>query len=200
MRGRTVFHAVKPLLMAAIGAMRLCPRPVCSLLLVLCRYVPTKVGMAARYVLVARLARSCGGNVAISEGVHFFRLEGLSVGNNVSIHPMCYIDCTGGLRIGSDVSIAHAVTIMTTNHDYGRAGVMIRDAECVRSEVCIADDVWIGAGARILAGHSIGTHVVVGAGAVVTSDIPSGSVAAGVPARVIKKISKERSYETARSF
>jgi acetyltransferase-like isoleucine patch superfamily enzyme len=104
---------------------------------------------------------------------------------------MCYLEGEGGLSIGSDVSIAHGVTIMTTEHDYDVSKGKMRDAPVKRAPVSIGDDVWIGAGVKILAGVTIGDHVVVGAGAVVTRDIPSNSLAVGVPARVIKRLDQQ---------
>jgi len=53
--------------------------------------------------------------------------------------------------------------------------------------IVLGDNVWLGAGAKILDGVRIGSHVVVGAGAVVTEDLPEGAVAAGVPARVLRR-------------
>jgi acetyltransferase-like isoleucine patch superfamily enzyme len=98
---------------------------------------------------------------------------------------MCYLDATGGLTIGNDVSIAHGVSILTTEHEYAVPGVATRDAAVREAAVAIGDDVWIGAGARILAGVRIGDHAVVGAGAVVTRDVPARQVVAGVPARAV---------------
>jgi len=170
-------------------ALRLLPRGVCQLFLLLCKYCPTRIGIAIRYVLICRLARSCGDNVAIFEGVHLFGIKNIDFGNNISIHEMCYVDGAGGLRIGSDVSIAHGSTIMTTDHDYSDPRVKIREAKALSGAVTIGCDVWIGAGVRILAGQTIGSRVVIGAGAVVTRDVPSGSLAVGVPAKCIKTLS-----------
>ena len=98
---------------------------------------------------------------------------------------MCYIDATGGISIGDDVSIAHAVTIMSTNHRFDDPDENIRDQGVVAAPTRIENDVWIGAGARIMAGVTIGSGSVVAAGAIVTKDVPARSVVAGVPARVI---------------
>ncbi|WP_229660717.1 acyltransferase [Marmoricola endophyticus] len=105
----------------------------------------------------------------------------------MSIHPFCYLDGTGGLRIGDDVSIAHAVSIMTTNHTWDSSDVPIRDQAVSEAPTRIGSDVWIGAGARVMAGITIGDHAVVAAGAIVTRDVAPSDVVAGIPAVVIKR-------------
>jgi len=188
LRGRTLFRLSKPVLAPLSGLLALLPPGFARFLMIMARNIPTRVGVAIRYVLLRRLVRQCGRCVAIFDGVYLLNVDSIEIGNDVSIHPMCYIDGTGGLRIGSDVSIAHGTTIVTTGHDYTLHGTTIRDAPVIRAPVTIGNDVWIGAGVRILAGVTIGDHVVVGAGAVVTRDIPSCTLAVGIPARPLKAV------------
>lgn len=191
MRGRLWFRMAKPLFRVAISFQRLFPDKLIDLWLVVLRQVPTKLGLALRYVAVARLTAACGDNVAVYEGVYLKRLSKMTLGDHVSIHPMCYIDATGGLEIGSNVSIAHAVTIMTTEHDYQHLQCYTRDAPAIAAPVRIEGGVWIGAGARILSGVTIGKHAVVGAGAVVTRDVLPYTVVVGVPAHPVRVFEKE---------
>lgn len=188
MRGRDLYGLSRPFLLSLVSMLRSLPCSFSSLLMLVVRYLPTKIGVGLRFVLLKRLTKECGDCVAVFEGVYLSNLSFARFGNHLSIHPMCYIDAAGGLIIGSDVSIAHGTTIMTTEHDFSTPWEKIRDAPVKKSAVRIGSDVWIGAGVKILAGVKIGDHVVVGAGAVVTKDIPSHSLAVGVPARVIKTI------------
>jgi acetyltransferase-like isoleucine patch superfamily enzyme len=90
------------------------------------------------------------------------------------------------VTIGSRVLIAPNVTIVTERH-----GVEVqsrRDGIVYAQPVTIGDDCWIGVNATILPGVTIGKGSVIGAGAVVTRDIPPFSLAWGVPARVQKKV------------
>jgi acetyltransferase-like isoleucine patch superfamily enzyme len=195
LRGRDLFLMLRPVLRTGTAFLSILPRCLCEIALDFFRHVPTKLGIAIRYMFVARLARSCGDNVAIFEGVHLFKVGNISIGSNVSIHQMCYIDATGGLKIGSDVAIAHATTIMTSEHDYSKPLVTTRDAEGFLAPVELEDDVWVGAGVRILSGITIGAHSVIAAGAVVTKDVSGSSLMVGVPARRLKMI-RQVPYET----
>lgn len=111
----------------------------------------------------------------------------IEIGDRVSINPFCILYGHGGLKIGSDVLIAAHVTVIPANHKFDRIDTVIRKQGESRKGIVIGDDVWIGTGARILDGITIGTGCVIAAGAVVKDDLPPYTVAAGVPARPIKK-------------
>lgn len=107
------------------------------------------------------------------------------IGNNTVIGRRNIITAKNLIRIGNDVLIGSDVQIIDHGHGIAR-NVLIREQRALIGEVNIGDDVWIGAGAKILMNVHIGTGAVVGANAVVVSDIPDYGIAVGVPARVIK--------------
>ena len=92
------------------------------------------------------------------------------------------------IRIGDDVWTGHHVYITDQNHGYEDLGLPISKQVMPERPVSIGDGSWLGHGAVVLPGVTIGRHVVVGANSVVTSDLPDNCVAAGVPARVIKQL------------
>jgi acetyltransferase-like isoleucine patch superfamily enzyme len=94
----------------------------------------------------------------------------------------------GPVTIGSHVNIAQGVVITALNHNFANPSKLIDTQGVTTRPIIIDDDVWIGANATITPGVSIGAHSVIGAGAVVTHDIPAGSVAYGSPAKVMKTI------------
>lgn len=98
----------------------------------------------------------------------------------------------GPVKIGDKVNMAQNVVVSALNHNYEDIEVSIADQGINTQVVVIENDVWIGANSVILAGIRIGEHVVIGAGSVVTKDIPSYSVALGNPARVIKQYDFEK--------
>ena len=112
--------------------------------------------------------------------------EGLIVGDRSSIGPQCYIGCSGLVTIGTDVMLGPGVYIFAENHIFGEASISIKSQGVAREPVVIEDDCWIASRVTITAGVTIGRGSVIASGSVVTSDIPPHSVAAGVPARVIR--------------
>ena len=102
------------------------------------------------------------------------------------------IHCTviGPVCIGNNVNLAQGITVTALNHNFKDATKRIDEQGISTKPVVISDDVWIGANAVILPGVTIGRHVVVAAGAVVTKDVPDNCVVGGVPAKVIKEIRK----------
>lgn len=93
----------------------------------------------------------------------------------------------GPVVIGNGVMLAQHVVISGLNHGYEDVHISPSKQQVSTNCIYIDDDVWIGANATVTAGVRIGRHSVIGAGSVVTRDIPAYSVAVGNPARVIKQ-------------
>lgn len=104
------------------------------------------------------------------------------LGEHCSLNPFAIIYGYGGAHIGNRVRIAAHSVIIPANHNF-RATTPLHESGVSGVGITIEDDVWLGTGARILDGVTIGSRSVVGAGAVVTRSIPGRSVAVGVPAR-----------------
>jgi acetyltransferase-like isoleucine patch superfamily enzyme len=94
----------------------------------------------------------------------------------------------GPVTIGNHVNLAQGITVTALNHNFSDSSKHIDEQGVSVAQVVIEDDVWIGANAVILPGVTIGCHSVVAAGAVVTRDVPSGSMVAGVPATIKKNL------------
>jgi len=95
----------------------------------------------------------------------------------------------GPVTVGNHVNLAQGITVTALNHNFADASLRIDEQGVSTLPVTIEDDVWIGANAVVLPGVTVGTHSVVAAGAVVSRDVPPYSLVAGVPAKVIKKLS-----------
>ena len=92
----------------------------------------------------------------------------------------------GPVMIGNNVILAQNVVISALNHKFEDVLMTINQQGVKTDQIIIEDNVWIGANSSVLAGVHIGEHVVVGAGSVVTKDIPPFSVVVGNPARILK--------------
>lgn len=117
-------------------------------------------------------------------------LNHLHIGKDVFINANFLAMARGEIIIEDHVQIAGNVSVLSNNHDlYDRAILTLKP-------VHIKKGAWIGANATILPGISIGKYAVIGAGAVVTKDIPDYSVAVGNPAKVIKQLDQEKIKES----
>ena len=112
----------------------------------------------------------------------------IRIGRFCAVHDYAVVYGYGGVTIGDDVHIAAHTVIVASDHDYALLGTDRFSREMSGKGVHIEDSVWIGVNAVILDGVRIGTGSVVGAGAVVSRDIPPHSLALGVPAAVVKRI------------
>lgn len=98
------------------------------------------------------------------------------------------IGCTviGPVEIGDHVMLAQNIVVSGLNHGYERVDIPPSEQKTVTKKIIIKDNVWIGANCVITAGVTIGKHAVIGAGSIVTKDIPDYSVSVGNPSKVVK--------------
>ncbi|MFA9375987.1 MAG: sugar O-acetyltransferase [Lachnotalea sp.] len=153
-----------------------------------------------KYEILKKMFGEVGSNVSV--GLPFICDYGrnIHIGNNVSINMNCtFVDCNK-IIIGSNVLVASNVQIYTATHPVELSDRLTPNWNAESGEyfcrtyalpVTIGDGCWIGGGVIILPGVTIGNATVIGAGSVVTKDIPSNCVAVGNPCRVIRKINEE---------
>jgi acetyltransferase-like isoleucine patch superfamily enzyme len=114
--------------------------------------------------------------------------SGIQIGRDSLIGEYSVIRGKGGVNIGDRVFTSPFTQILAVNHVFNDPNRSFVDQGITAEGIVIEDDVWLGAGAIITDGVRVGKGAVVAAGAVVTQDVPAHSVAAGIPARIIKKI------------
>ena len=137
-----------------------------------------------------------GKNIKIGEGCRIGwdveLTDNIEIGNNVYIGGETVISSIGNTKviIKDKVLIGPRVMIINQNHDYQSEDRWNKFYS--KGDIVIEEGAWIGANAIILSGVRIGKYAVVGAGSVVTKDVPDYTVVAGNPAKVIKKIDPNR--------
>lgn len=158
---------------------------------------------AKRTAILKALLGSVGDNVAIDTPFHCDYGKNIFVGNDVIINMNCTFVDNKPIHIGNQVLIASNVQIYTASHpvlpqERFVGGWKEKGTTFFRTyvrPVQIQDCVWIGGGAVILPGVTIGKNSVIGAGSVVTRSIPANCVAVGNPCRVIRKFENESETE-----
>ena len=139
--------------------------------------------------IMQRLFKHVGENVWIEPDFRCEFGKNITIGNNVYINFGCVILDCGQVSIGDDTLIGLNVGIFSGNHV---ADAVERTAGgLIPKPVAIGDRVWICGNVSIVPGVRIGDESVIGAGSVVTHDIPSGVIAAGNPCRVLRKITEK---------
>jgi acetyltransferase-like isoleucine patch superfamily enzyme len=110
----------------------------------------------------------------------------IKIGDNCSINPYTILYGHGNLTIGSNVLIAGHCLIIPANHKFSDKNIPINRQGETRRGIVIEDNVWLGAGVKILDGVRIGSGSIVAAGAVVNKNVLQNTIVGGVPARFIK--------------
>ncbi len=133
--------------------------------------------------LLKELFPELGDGSRVNTPLSGVRFNKVKIGKNVVIMPGCLMMSAGGITIEDEAMIAANVQLISNNHDLDNRWIIT----CKPVRICRR--AWIGAGATILSGVTIGENSVVGAGSVVTHDVEPNTIVAGNPARLIRRIS-----------
>ena len=134
--------------------------------------------------VVSHIFDFCGKEVNVEKGAFFGDGKRISIGEGSGIGVNCNVH--GPLTMGCNVMMGPDVTILTHSHIFDNTDIPMNKQGTIIKPVSIGDDVWIGMRSIIMPGVKIGNGVIIGAGAIVTKDVPDYAVVAGVPAKVIK--------------
>jgi maltose O-acetyltransferase len=143
------------------------------------------VGRASRWlrrVLIRPLLKESEGLFNVYQGVDLGNGSCVVMRDHANLGPGCMISGSGTVTVGRHVMMGAYCMLITENHRYlpvGYDGSIVED-------ILVDDHAWLGHRVILLPGVRIGKHAIVGAGAVVSRDVPDYAIAVGVPARVVK--------------
>lgn len=151
-----------------------------------------RFGHAIRRTLSRKLFKVMGDNVIIGTRVQFGSGVNVEIGSGSNIGRSSWI--SNDTVFGENVMTGPEIVILSYNHGTETDGTPFnQQGYTSRSPVIVGNNVWIGTRAILLPGAMVGSNAVIGAGAVVTKDVPPFSVVAGNPARIVKSLSEELS-------
>lgn len=144
-----------------------------------------KMGNKLRSWIGKKLFKSAGEDITIKHGAYFGDGKNIVMGKMSQLGINCKVE--NDLVMGDYVLMGPEVVIYSSMHAYSdiETPIMLQGAKEI-APVHIGNDVWIGLRSVIMPGVTIGNHVIVGSGAVVTKDVPDYAVVGGVPAKIIR--------------
>ena len=171
---------------------------------------PGRTGRAFRKIIFRKKVQYSGKDILIGIGVEIFGGNNICTGDNITImkYSSLYAQGTSTIKMGSNITInsntrigadggeiiignnvliAQNVVLRAANHGFKSVKIPIKEQGHIGGKIIIGDDCWIGANAVITPNVTIGSHSIVAAGAVVTKNVESFSIVAGVPAKLLKK-------------
>jgi len=132
-----------------------------------------------------------GNNSQIRPGSYIIGMSNISIGDNVVIRPGSVIcaenDKGATIKIENNVLLGSGVHIYINNHKYDNSKKQVNNELYDIDSVNLKNGCWIGANSIILSGVTVSEGAIVGAGSVVTNDVPPSTVVAGMPAKIIKR-------------
>jgi maltose O-acetyltransferase len=156
------------------------------------RYLPAsqiilvgKLSKAIRYFCCKHIFASIGKYVNVERGAYFGTGFQLQIGNYSGLGKHCRVPAN--LVVGNYVMMGRNVVIYNINHRFEDSTLpMMFQGITAKQKTVIGDDVWIGERVMVMAGKNIESHAIIGAGAVVSKDVPAWAIAGGNPIKVIK--------------
>jgi acetyltransferase-like isoleucine patch superfamily enzyme len=150
-----------------------------------------RLGNGLRGLYWSRKLKNRPKDLMIYPGTRILDTEGLEIGHRVNINYQVHLDASGGhISIGNDVLIGPNCVLRAADHVFADPSIPVNCQGHQGGSIVIGDDCWLGANVVVLKDVSIGRGSVIGAGAVVTRNIPPYSIAVGMPAQVIGRRGK----------
>jgi len=146
--------------------------------------VAREISNKAKLIVLCKSLKACGKSLSVQFPVTIVNPHMIEMGDNVSIAAYVHMWGKGGIHIGNRVMIGSHTAIASLTHDYSKE---IMFDTLTEKDVFIEDDVWIGTHCIILPGIRIGKGAVVGAGTVVTKNVPPNTIFSGVPGQIRKQ-------------
>lgn len=147
------------------------------------KYLPTPIGDILRGIFLRFFLKKLN-TFWVREGTTFHFPENISIGNSV-ISEFVYFNGYGGIEVGDKVLIGAGSKFFSHDHDFSDVSKPIWHQGLIKKPITIQDNVFIGCNVVVLGDVIIHSGSVIGAGSVVTNDVPENSIVAGIPAKVI---------------
>jgi len=148
------------------------------------KYIPSPIGEVLRFIILKLFAKKIN-TLWLRSGITIWWPENISIGNS-SLNEDIHLNGFGGITIGERVLIGHRCTFFSDEHAFEDPETPIWFQGRTPAPIVVEDDVYFGCNVVVLSGVRVGRGAVIGAGSVVTKDVPTLAIVGGVPARVIR--------------